>query len=111
MDIPADRDHTWEALLRVVCRNPADPTTVPTGFALDSADPPVRLALRGRHWFSRYALVFDLDEAQPGHTRLRAHTWAEFPGVHGRIYRALVIGTQGHRVVVRRILRRVAAAA
>jgi hypothetical protein len=81
------------------------------GFAVEEALPPSRLALAGRHRFSRYALVFDLEEAAPGRTRIRARTWAAFPGVLGRAYRALVIGTGGHRLVVRRLLRRVAARA
>jgi hypothetical protein len=47
----------------------------------------------------------------PRRTRLRATTWAAFPGVAGTVYRALVIGTGGHRIVVRRILKRIAAEA
>ena len=43
------------------------------------------------------------DDARSG-TRLGAETWAEFPGIHGRAYRAAVIGTRGHVVAVRRIL-------
>jgi Protein of unknown function (DUF2867) len=38
-------------------------------------------------------------------------TWADFPGVPGKIYRAVVIGTGGHRVVVRWTLKRIAALA
>jgi hypothetical protein len=74
------------------------------GFAVEEASSPSRLVLAGRHRFSRYALVFELDESSPGRTRIRAQTWAEFPGALGRVYRALVIGTRAHRVVVRLIL-------
>ncbi|WP_216914749.1 hypothetical protein [Nocardia noduli] len=109
--VDANRDRTWKALLKVVCDDPGDPRTVPTGFVLDSAEEPSRLALSGEHWFSRYALIFELDDEGPTTTRLRATTLAEFPGISGRIYRALVIGTGGHRVVVRRMLRRIADAA
>lgn len=42
---------------------------------------------------------------------MRAVTLAAFPGIHGRVYRALVIGSGGHRIVVRRMLQRIAAAA
>jgi hypothetical protein len=77
------------------------------GFAVDELEYPGRLALCGRHRFSRYALVFELDEAGANGCVLRAQTWAEFPGLRGRGYRALVIGTRAHRVVVRRLLRRV----
>jgi hypothetical protein len=109
--VDANRDRAWRGLLKVVCKNPADPSTVPTGFVLNSAEPPARLALKGRHWFSRYELVFQLDEDGPGRTRVRAQSWADFPGLHGKIYRALVIGTGGHKIVVRGMLRRIAAAA
>ena len=40
---------------------------------------------------------FALDHESAHRTRLRALTWANFPGIHGKIYRALVIGTGGHR--------------
>ncbi|WP_187686118.1 hypothetical protein [Nocardia wallacei] len=109
--ITADREHTWTALLRSSCSDPADLSTVPRGFVPDEVDPPHRLALRGNHPFSRYALVFSLSEATPGRTTLTAETRAVFPGVAGRIYKALVIGSGGHRLVVRRLLRRIAASA
>jgi hypothetical protein len=109
--VSSDRQETWAALLKIVCRDPADPSSTPTGFTLDTATPPERLSLKGRHPFSRYELVFELDEDGPDRTILRAQTWAEFPGFHGRIYKALVIGSGGHKVVVRRLLRRIAATA
>ncbi|OBK25809.1 hypothetical protein A5634_25960 [Mycobacterium asiaticum] len=106
--IHASPDDTWSALLRKTCRDPADPTTVPVGFKLEEATAPRRLALKGRHLFAIYRLVFELDP-EPHGVRLRALTFAAFPGLRGRMYRALVIGSGGHRVVVRRMLRRVAA--
>jgi hypothetical protein len=111
ISVAADRAATWSALLRTVCRDPHDPSTVPTGFTLEEAAQPERLALKGRHPFAAYRLVVELDDDGPRHTRLRARTWAAFPGLHGKIYRALVIGTGGHRVVVRQMLKRIAAAA
>ncbi|WP_102145292.1 hypothetical protein [Mycobacterium hubeiense] len=111
ISVPADRAQTWAALLQVMCRNPKDPNTVPIGFALDEATPRERFALKGRHPFSIYRLVFELDDDGPRRTRLRAGTWAAFPGLHGKLYRALVIGSGGHRIVVRRMLKRVAAVA
>jgi hypothetical protein len=109
--VDANRDRVWKALLKVMCSDPDDPSTVPTGFVLDEAVEPQRWALKGRHWFSRYALVFELDEQGPSRTLLRARSWADFPGLHGKIYRALVIGSGGHKIVVRQMLRRIAAAA
>lgn len=77
------------------------------GFQVEQACPPSRLALAGRHRFSRYALAFELEDMGPEGTRVRARSWGVFPGVHGRSFRALVIGSGAHRVVVRRLLRRI----
>ncbi|PXX58830.1 hypothetical protein DFR70_113165 [Nocardia tenerifensis] len=109
--VDANRDRAWKALLKVVCKDPADPSTVPSGFVLDSAAPPTRLAMKGRHWFAEYALIFELDDEGGNRTRIRAESWGNFPGLHGKLYRALVIGSGGHRIVVRRMLRQIAAAA
>lgn len=108
--VDANRDRAWQAMLRVVCRDPHEPSP-PTGFVVDSVAEPHRLALRGQHWFSKYALIFELDEEGPGRTRVRARSYGDFPGLRGRIYRALVVGTGGHRLAVRQMLRRIAAAA
>jgi hypothetical protein len=78
------------------------------GFAVAFADAPHRLVLRGRHRFSDYELRFDLEPLEPGRTLLRATTFAVFPGVSGRLYRSLVIGTRGHVLAVWRMLRAVA---
>lgn len=78
------------------------------GFAVAEADEPERLALRGQHRFSRYALVFELDATGAARCTLRAQSWGEFRGLTGRAYRALVIGTGGHQLFVRRLLRNVA---
>ena len=124
VDAPADV--VWTALLEVLRRemsgstiarilgcDPAQGTAefagrpgeaVP-GFRVVEAEPGRRLALRGRHRFSTYALTFVLDG-----DRLRAQTHAAFPGVLGRLYRAAVIGSGGHRLVTRRLLRQVARA-
>jgi hypothetical protein len=110
--VHANREETWSALLRVMCRDALTPASVPTGFVLDEARPYDRFALKGRHPFAVYRLVFELDsDLAPRRTRVRALTWAAFPGLHGTIYRALVIGTGGHRFAVRQILKRVAAEA
>jgi hypothetical protein len=110
--VRADRAATWSALLHMWCRDPEDLSTVRSPFFwLDDATLRERLALDGRHFFSVYKLVFELADEGPHHTRLRALTWADFPGISGKIYRALVIGTGGHRVAVRRMLNRIAAEA
>lgn len=73
------------------------------GFRVVGSEPGRRLVLRGRHRFASYALTFEL-----GGGSLRARTDAAFPGLLGRLYRAAVIGSGGHRLVTRRLLRRVA---
>jgi hypothetical protein len=74
------------------------------GFVVARAVPPVLLALLGAHRFSRYALLFRIDRCSRDRCLVRAETRAEFPGARGRAYRALVIGTRGHVLVVRRLL-------
>ena len=76
------------------------------GFRVVESVPGRRLVLRGRHRFASYALTFVMDGES-----LRARTNAEFPGLRGRLYRAAVIGSGGHRLVTRRLLREVARAA
>ncbi|WP_031486092.1 hypothetical protein [Streptomyces bicolor] len=87
-------------------RPPAEGSAIP-GFHVVSAVPGRELALAGSHRFSTYALIFRLEEAGEGHTRVRAETWGAFPGPAGRIYRLLVIGTGGHAIVVRHMLKKV----
>jgi hypothetical protein len=84
-------------------------STLP-GFAVLESVPGRLLVLVGRHRFSEYELVWTLEEAD-GVTVLGATTYARFPGVHGRLYRALVIDSRGHRLLVRRWLRRIRDAA
>ena len=125
MDVGAPRERVWVVLTDVLRRelsggggiarvlgcDPAERTpqfdgspgqTLP-GFRVTEADAGRRLALRGRHRFSQYQLTFLLDDG-----RLRAETRAAFPGALGRLYRAAVIGTGGHRLVTRRLLGQVA---
>jgi hypothetical protein len=127
VEIAADPDQVWEALAATLPRilstrrssrfakllgdaftdARGEPTvigsTVP-GFIVSRSIRPSVLALLGQHRFSRYALVFRIDELGIGRSRLRAETRAEFPGLKGRAYRALVIGSRAHILVVRRIL-------
>lgn len=77
------------------------------GFHVVEASPPTTLFLEGRHRFSRYALNFRIEPTSATQSRVCAETRADFPGVHGSLYRSLVIGTRLHVVVVRDILRTV----
>ena len=126
VDVPADV--AWTALVGVLRRrmggartlarvlgcDPLEGTpgfsgrvgdTLP-GFRVVDSEPGRRLVLQGRHRFARYALTFLIDGNQ-----LRARSEAAFPGIHGRLYRALLMGTGGHRLVTRGLLRHVARAA
>lgn len=78
------------------------------GFAVVEAYFPQRLTLRGGHRFSSYELMFELDSAGEEACVLRARSSAEFPGWAGRAYRAAVIGSGAHRLLVPRLLRRIA---
>ena len=77
------------------------------GFRTAAIDPGHALALRGRHRFAEYELRFELEPLPTGDTRLRAQTNASFPGLKGAVYRALVIGSGGHRVAVGGTLARI----
>jgi hypothetical protein len=128
VEIGADREATWAALLRVVegsfasarGRGPArllacEDTELSgprplahgsafPGFHVEAAAPLSELTLAGRHRFSTYLLSFRLEETGDGGTRLIAETRAAFPGLKGSVYRALVIGTRMHVLVTRRLL-------
>lgn len=78
-------------------------STVP-GFHVAAATAPRELALAGSHRFSEYLLTFRLDDLGDGRTRVRAETRAEFPGLKGRAYRALVIDTRMHVLATNRIV-------
>jgi hypothetical protein len=82
-------------------------STVP-GFHVAELAPERLLVLAGSHHFSNYALSFRLEPLGGRRTRLVAETRAEFPGLKGGLYRALVIGSRMHVLVTRRVLRGVA---
>ncbi len=92
---PAGRSDTWTGR--------AGETIL--GFRVEDVESGRRLVLRGRHRFADYQLTFILEGNE-----LRAETRAAFPGIEGRVYRAAVIGTGGHAIILRRILRRIARA-
>jgi hypothetical protein len=79
-------------------------STVP-GFHVASLIPQRLLVLAGSHHFSDYELSFRLEPLGAVRTRVVAETRAVFPGIKGRAYRALVIGTRMHVLGVRRMLR------
>lgn len=118
--VSATPERTWDAVVRLARGRLARPAPAAftalwrlepaSGFAVAEEIAPRHLALRGRHRFSRYELAFDVDPAADGVT-LRARTSATFPGIAGAAYRALVIGTGGHAILVRRMLKQIARSA
>lgn len=82
---------------------PAVGSSIP-GFRVVAADRPRLLVLAGRHRFSRYGIVLRLEPGEAG-TLCRLESRGAFPGPHGRLYRMAVIGSGGHVVGVRRLLR------
>ncbi len=128
IEVETGADATWEAVLRIAegstgsaggsrvarllgCADveasgprPLAAGSAFPGFHVESAERPRELSLAGRHRFSDYLLTFRVDDLGDGRSRLRAETRAEFPGLKGRVYRALVIGTRGHVLAVRRML-------
>ena len=114
VEVAAARGPAWDAVRRFAERTLLTPggvlrpllgTDPPAGFEIATTIPRERLELVGRHRFSRYVLAFQLGDGAAGATRIAAETYAEFPGIHGRAYRALVIGTGLHAVATRRMLR------
>jgi hypothetical protein len=75
------------------------------GFCVTRSIAPVMLALAGEHRFAKYALVFRIDLLPGQRSCVKLETRAQFLGRRGRLYRAGVIGTRGHVLVVNRMLR------
>jgi hypothetical protein len=113
VDVDAPADVVFDAVLRVFTRSFANPFAKqgarllgcdpPTGFRIAVEERPTLLVVSGSHRFSRYGIVFRIEPTASG-ARLSAESRAEFPGLHGRLYRAAVIGTRGHVVAVRQML-------
>ncbi len=75
------------------------------GFTVTRAIEPVLLALVGEHNYAKYAIVLKIDLLPRQRSRVRIETRASFEGARGALYKAGVIGTRGHVIVVRRMLR------
>lgn len=119
--VDAPRERVWSSLQRYVeamlAGNARNPLLAPlglqprAGFAVAENVEQQRLALAGQHRFSRYRLVFELTDEHGGATRVHAHSYGAFPGLHGGVYRALVIGTRLHVVATNHLLRGIRAGA
>jgi hypothetical protein len=127
IDIDADAVRTWEALIATIPRlfdtrrarrgagllgcaqteSKGDPSvigsTVP-GFLVARSVRPALLAMLGQHRFSRYALLFAIDDIGHGRSRITAETRAEYPGRGGTLFQSLIIRGRGQLTAVNRIL-------
>ena len=81
------------------------------GFRVMRCVAPTEWTLEGEHLFSHYSLTFRITPLDSDHCRVNAESCAVFPGLRGAAYRALVIGTGGHVIGVRGILRKIKIAA
>ena len=79
----------------------------PSAFEVVEDQCPSLVVIAGKHRFSRYGIVFRITATAKG-SRLSAESRAEFPGLHGRAYRAAVVGTRGHVVATQALLRSIA---
>jgi hypothetical protein len=104
----------WRVIAKALRCQPGDSSGDPDavgaslpGFRVTRSVPSRQWSLEGRHLFSRYSLTFRIAPLGADRSQISAESSAVFPGPQGRTYRALVIGTGGHVVGVRNILRRV----
>lgn len=128
IEIGADRETAWDALLEVLARSlesrtsrkaaralgaselrasgprPLSAGSTLPGFRVAAAEDQRRLTLDGSHRFARHEMVFELTDLGSGRTELAVITRAEFPGPIGTLYRTLVIGSGGHVIATRRLL-------
>jgi hypothetical protein len=115
ISIAVPRDQVWTALNRYVTTLIGIPDGSPlarmlgtsprSGFEVAEATAHERVTLTGSHRFSRYALVFELQDGGSNTTVLRAKTYATFPGLRGQAYRGIVIGTRLHVLATSHMLR------
>ena len=128
VEVAAGPQTTWDALVEVLVRSLgsrgsrlaaralgcaetapidrplAEGSTIP-GFFVITFAPTAELVLAGEDRFSRYRLGFSLEAAATGRTSLSAATSAAFPGIHGRLFRTLVVSSGAHALVTRRLLK------
>lgn len=129
-EVEAPPEITWEALTDWIARGWSRPSRVRfasllgcdqvkvsgspgqagstfPGFRVVRADPPRELALEGGHRFSDYRLDFEVEPLGENRSLLSATTHAAFPGLKGRLYKTLVIGSRAHVLVTKRMLKAV----
>ncbi len=86
--------------------NPLRVSSTLPGWSVTDMAPGELIVLEGSHRYSRYAILFRVEEVAPGRSLVRAETRGAFPGVRGRAYRLLVITSRGHALTMSYLLRR-----
>ena len=81
-----------------------------SGFEVVEEHRPALVVVAGKHRFSRYGIVFRIKPTTTGST-VSAESRAEFPGIHGRAYQALVVDSRLHVLATRGLLRNIARSA
>jgi hypothetical protein len=127
VEVGADPIRTWEALIATIPRMfdtrrsrrgasllgaahteaRGDPSVIGStlpGFVVSRSVRPALLALLGQHRYSRYALVFSIDDLGGGRSRINAETRAEYPGRAGSVFGALLTRSRGQLTAVNKIL-------
>jgi hypothetical protein len=108
--LPLDAEAAWQRLQRAVLHSRLLNTR---GFPQRDAFPPRWMRLAGQHAFATYEIWFEIEPVPAAvlaprgasATRIRATTCASFPRGGGALYRAAVVGSGAHALVVRRFLR------
>ncbi len=110
--LPLEPSKAWQRLQAAIGRSPLLGSR---GFPQRDETAPWSLRLAGEHLFATYELHFVLDDltpvgaggvSGPPNTRVRALTYARFASGLGRVYRAVVIGSGVHAIIVGRFLRK-----
>jgi hypothetical protein len=114
-------DAAWEALVATLDRSlvrkaPSEqlartrltpaPADAPR-FQVAAVSPPVELVLEGRDRKGTYALVFRLDEVDPGRTVVWAESRGNGPGAADAVQRLLILVSGGQVSGIRGLLRSV----
>ncbi len=110
IEIDAPAATAWSALVDSVAKVSRPKASLSVGatlpgFSVVRLSEPTDLGLAGSHFFARYTLDAEISAINDRRCRLSATTHAAFPGLKGTLYRALVIGSGGHVVVVNQLLR------
>ena len=114
--VDADRDAVWQAVRTCAGRLSDSPHAAlgrllgaepVSGFRIADELEGESVTLEGRHHFASYRLILETYAHGGSSTELRVRSLADFRGASGQVYRALLMGTRGHVLAVRHLIRTV----